>query len=470
MFDNLGVRGNKTALVSEEGKVFSYEELAFLSDLSVAKIKQGSLCFLVCENSPEAIIYYVGLVRNRIATLLIPNETSESKLTKLILAYSPNYVISNLKSKPLEQNFKAIDNFEKYSIFESNNVIHHPVLPNTAVCLSTSGSTGSPKFVKLSLNNLESNTKAIIKALNIEESQSTITTMPMSYSYGLSVINTSLAVGGVLVVNSKQVTCRDFWDQVKEHSVNTLSGVPYIYEQLSRLSADFLGRTKIKTFTQAGGKLKKEIRQHFIRICEETGINFYVMYGQTEATARISVLPAADFARFKDAIGFAVPGGELTVIDQSGIKIESPGVIGELYYTGPNVFQGYVSDRSDLYSSSLSSCKLKTGDLGYFDSEGRFYISGRIKRIAKIHGNRINLEEVENFLMEREVEAYCVEFLEKLIVVTTSKEVTLEVRRQIIEYLEINSQLISFTQIPSIPRGDSGKVDYSSIIEFLGGV
>jgi acyl-CoA synthetase (AMP-forming)/AMP-acid ligase II len=470
LFDHLGVRGSKTALVSEEGKVFSYAELAFLSDLSVAKIEQGSLCFLVCENSPEAIIYYVGLVRKSIATLLIPIDTSESKLNKLILAYSPNYVISNLRTKPLDQNFKAIDTFEKYSLFKSKNIIDHPILPNTAVCLTTSGSTGSPKFVKLSLNNLQSNTKAIIKALNIEESQSTITTMPMSYSYGLSVINTSLAVGGVLVVNSKQVTCKDFWDQVKEHSVNTLSGVPYIYEQLSRLSADFLGRTKIKTFTQAGGKLKKETRQHFIRICEETGISFYVMYGQTEATARISVLPAADFAGFQDAIGFAVPGGELTLIDQLGIKIDSPGVIGELCYKGPNVFQGYAFDRSDLNSSNLSSYKLKTGDLGYFDPEGRFYISGRIKRIAKILGHRINLEEIENFLIERGVEAYCVEFLEKLIVVTTNKEVTLEVRRQIIEYLEINPQLISFKQVPSIPRGDSGKVDYSSIIEFLGGL
>ncbi len=470
MFDNLGVWGSKTALVSEEGKIFSYEELAFLSDLSVTKIRKGSLCFLVCENSPESIVYYVGLIRNSIATVLIPAHTSESKLTKLILAYSPNYIISNLKTKPLDTGFRAVGGFGKYSILENNNVIHSPVSPNTAVCLATSGSTGSPKFVKLSLNNLQANTKSIIKALNIDESQSTITTMPMSYSYGLSVINTSLAVGGVLIVNSKQVTCKDFWNQVKEHSVNTLSGVPYIYEQLSRLSVDFLYKTKIKKFTQAGGKLKKEIRQHFMRICQETGISFYVMYGQTEATARISVLPAADFAGFPDAIGFAVPGGELTLIDQLGVKIDSPGVIGELCYTGPNVFQGYAFDRSDLDSLNLSPRKLKTGDLGYFDSERRFYISGRVKKIAKILGYRINLEEVESFLIERGVEAYCVEFREKLIIVTTNKEVSLEVKRQVIEYLEINSQLISFTQIPSIPRGDSGKVDYSSIIEFLGGV
>jgi acyl-CoA synthetase (AMP-forming)/AMP-acid ligase II len=222
-------------------------------------------------------------------------------------------------------------------------------------------------------------------------------------------------------------------------------------------------------FTQAGGKLKREIRQHFSKICRETGIRFYVMYGQTEATARIAVLPPDDFAEFDNAIGFVVPGGKLTIVDEQENQIRSPGIIGELCYEGPNVFQGYATNRSDLNLPNSSPIILKTGDLGFFDSDARFFISGRIKRIAKILGIRVNLEEVESFLATAGFEAYCIEYFGKLFVVTVTREVSQEVKAELFAYLGMNSQLISFLQIHSIPRMDSGKVDYPSILEFLGG-
>lgn len=469
MFDNLETRGGKTALVSEEGKTYSYEELSVLSSTCLVGIRQGSLCFLICENIPEAIIFYVGLIRNQITTMLIPGDLSESKIESMILTYSPDYVISNIQSKPSDSNFQAIGYFNKYAVYENKGPTSSPVSSHVALCLTTSGSTGSPKFVKLSLDNLQSNTYSIIKALDIEETQRTITTMPMSYSYGLSVINTSIDAGGTLVVNSRPVTSKEFWNLVIRENVNTLSGVPYIYEQLSRVSVDFLCRTRIMKLTQAGGKLKREIRQHFSKICKETGIRFYVMYGQTEATARIAVLPPDDFAEFDNAIGFVVPGGKLTIVDEQENQIRSPGIIGELCYEGPNVFQGYATNRSDLNLPNSSPIILKTGDLGFFDSDARFFISGRIKRIAKILGIRVNLEEVESFLATAGFEAYCIEYFGKLFVVTVTREVSQEVKAELFAYLGMNSQLISFLQIDSIPRMDSGKVDYPSILEFLGG-
>ena len=468
MFEHLEKHGETIALISEQNESYSYGQLAELSTDCVRKLKSGTVCLLICDLSPETIIFYIGLVRKRITAVMIPESTSEDKLKELIASYSPNYIISNFKLNSIDQKFSVLDTYKNFPIYENPLEKSDLSLQKIAICLSTSGSTGSPKFVKLSRTNLDSNTKSIITALNITKEQITITTMPIHYSYGLSVLNTSLEVGAQLVVTSKQVTSKDFWQLVIDHKVNTLSGVPYIYEQLMRMSTEFLSRTEIKKFTQAGGKLNKLVHEHFIRICSDLEISFYRMYGQTEATARISVLPSDEFAKYEDSIGFAIPGGKLTLIDDVGENIVMPGRIGEICYEGPNVFLGYATNRAQLVTNGTFAPRLKTGDVGYFDTEGRFYVSGRLKRIAKLLGNRINLAEVEDYLLKSGFEAVCVEHDAKLNVVYPADQKSVEPKDLLLGYLKINPQLVSFKMISSIPRLTSGKVDYSSIIQFLG--
>lgn len=468
MFENFYSQGDRVALISEQGQRYYYKDLDTISLSCLSKLEPKSVCLLICNLSDTAIIYYIGLIRRRITTILIDANLDQKKIEKIISNYSPNYIISPSTSNTMPTEFEIIDCLDDFSVYHNKSEKHHSSLQDTSLCLTTSGSTGSAKFVKLSLGNIESNTESIIRSVGINQNQITITTLPMNYSYGLSVINTSLEAGGMLVMNTSQVTSKEFWRRITEYRVNTLSGVPYIYEQLSRLTPEFLNRTEVRKFTQAGGKLNKPVREHFKRIVKETGISFYVMYGQTEATARIAVLPPEDFNDFENAIGFAIPGGKLTVCDESGNRIKTPGTIGEICFKGPNVFQGYATNRRDLIKNQPKVPILKTGDLGYFDGKGRFYITGRIKRITKLLGKRIDLEEVEHFLLEKGIETICVEHQNRLFVVSTLAEIPPEIQACLLEYLKISPLLVTFESIPEIPRLPSGKVDYSSVINSFG--
>jgi long-subunit acyl-CoA synthetase (AMP-forming) len=464
VFEKFSTWGERVALVSEQGRKFSYKDLAESSISYLDKIKPHSVCILFCDLSESAVIFYVGLIRKKITTILIDANQDSRIIKKYISTYSPNYIIAPLKFSEILTPFEVIANRGDFYIYQNQSELHDPGLQRTAICLSTSGSTGTVKFVKLSLKNIESNTQAIIRALDINQNQITITTMPMNYSYGLSVINTSLEAGGTLVLNTSQVTSKEFWRKIREQKINTISGVPYIYEQFSRVSPEFLAKTSISKLTQAGGKLTKPVRDHFRMIAREAEIKFYVMYGQTEATARMAVLPPEDFDQFDDAIGFAIPGGELTVRDDSGVRVENPGIIGEIYFEGPNVFQGYATGRVDLIVSQEPNTLLKTGDLGYFDAQGRLYISGRLKRIAKLLGNRINLEEIEHLLREQGFETICIEYQDKLGVISLVGELPNETKNYLFEYLKINPGLVIFKSTRQIPRLLSGKIDYPSLI------
>jgi acyl-CoA synthetase (AMP-forming)/AMP-acid ligase II len=468
LFENFASLGGHTALVSELGQAYSYKELDAISISRLSKLESESVCILICNLSDTAVIYYIGLIRKRVTTILVDENLGWHKLENIISLYSPNYVISSLTPSLMPDDFEVIERLDEFNIYENKSERHNSGLRDTSLCLTTSGSTGGAKFVKLSIQNIESNTKSIVKAVGINENQITITTMPMHYSYGLSVINTSLETGGTLIMNTSQVTSKEFWHKISDHEVNTISGVPYIYEQLSRLTAEFLNKTKIRKFTQAGGKLNKPVREHFKKIVGETGISFYVMYGQTEATARMAVLPPEDFIDFENAIGFAVPGGTLTVRDELGDVIQTSGTVGEICYEGPNVFQGYATNRESLIENQRHETILQSGDLGYFDNEGRFYITGRLKRIAKLLGVRINLEEVEHYLLEQGIETVCVEHRDKLHVVSTLTEIPVEIQSNLLNYLAVSPVLVNFNSIPIIPRLSSGKVDYVSVINSFG--
>ena len=252
MFENFTSMGERVAIVSERGQKYCYKDLANISLSRLSKLESKSVCLLICNLSANAIIYYIGVIRKRITTILVDANLDQQKIEKIISQFSPNYIISPVTSSIMRGEFEIIDRLEDFIIYQNKSENYDSSLQDTSLCLTTSGSTGSAKFVKLSLGNIASNTESIIRAVGINQNQITITTMPMNYSYGLSVINTSLEAGGMLIVNTSQVTSKEFWHKITEHKVDTLSGVPYIYEQLSRLSPEFLNKTKVRKFTQAG--------------------------------------------------------------------------------------------------------------------------------------------------------------------------------------------------------------------------
>ncbi|MGW6493906.1 AMP-binding protein [Nonomuraea angiospora] len=254
--------------------------------------------------------------------------------------------------------------------------------PDLAVLLATSGSTGNPKLVRLSRQAVLANATAIATALAIVPDEIAPTSLPLHYSYGLSVLNSHLVAGATVMLTEAGLLERSFWTHLDAHRCTSLAAVPYQYEMLRRLRYDRSEHPALATLTQAGGRLGQDLVQEFAGQADR----FFVMYGQTEATARIAVLPPDRLADKPGSAGPAIPGGRLSVDE------------GEVVYHGPNVMMGYAETAADLARGDDLGGVLRTGDLGRLDSEGFLYLTGRLKRIAKIFGVRVNLDDVERLL------------------------------------------------------------------------
>ncbi|RYI97112.1 MAG: AMP-dependent synthetase, partial [Actinomycetales bacterium] len=214
-----------------------------------------------------------------------------------------------------------------------------PVLhPDLRLLLSTSGSTGSPKLVRLSRENLTSNAHAIADYLDLHGDDRAITSLPLHYCYGLSVLHSHLVRGAGVVLTDLSVVDECFWDLCRRARVTTLSGVPYTFELLHRSGFAEREPGSLRRVTQAGGRLRPEAVREYADTCATRGIDFFVMYGQTEATARMAYLPPALAAAHPDAAGIAIPGGHLRIDSVP----DQPADVGEVVYSGPNVMLGYA--------------------------------------------------------------------------------------------------------------------------------
>ncbi|UGS38688.1 AMP-binding protein [Capillimicrobium parvum] len=250
--------------------------------------------------------------------------------------------------------------------------------PDLRVLLSTSGSTGSPKLVRLTARNVLSNAEAIAEYLGIDSGERAIGSLPIPYSYGMSVLHSHLYAGASIAFTPHSVIRPEFWEDVRRHEVTSFAGVPYAYAMLERIGMRDMDLPSLRCMTQAGGRLDPEVA---LRYAART--RFFVMYGQTEASPRIAYVPPERLAEKAGSIGIAIPGGRLRVDD------------GEIVYEGPNVMLGYAETRADLARGDDLGGVLATGDLGHADDDGFFYVTGRLKRIAKVYGQRVNLDEVE---------------------------------------------------------------------------
>ncbi|WP_416145576.1 AMP-binding protein [Planococcus koreensis] len=306
------------------------------------------------------------------------------------------------------------------------------------------------------------NAESIAQYLGIEADDKPITTLPMNYSYGLSIINSHFVCGAAIIVTDTSILKKEFWDLCKEQGATTFGGVPFVYEMLDRLKFEAFDLPSLKKLTQAGGKLSSSLSGKFAEVCGRKGIQFFTMYGQTEATARMSYLPHEKNLDKAGSIGIAIPGGELMLQDDKGQKITAPHVIGELIYKGANVSLGYAESTGDLSKKDENNGMLHTGDLAYFDEDGYFFITGRLKRIVKVAGNRISLDEVEGLLQEHGHECVCAGTDDRLSIYTV-KEDRLQIKKLMKEKLNLKG--LEIMRIEEIPRNPFGKILYSELPE-----
>ena len=330
-----------------------------------------------------------------------------------------------------------------------NSEIH----PSLGLLLSTSGSTGSPKFVRLTSTSLQANASSIAQYLELTAAERPVTSLPMAYSYGLSVINSHLLIGASLVLTEHGVLRREFWDSVDRYSCTSFSGVPYTYQMLLQTGLLKKRGASIRTFTQAGGHLSEPLVRQMQELANGRGARFFVMYGQTEATARISYVPFGTLASKAGSIGVAVPNGSLH-LDSAG----------ELVYSGPNVMMGYAESRTDLAKGDELLGLLKTGDLARKDEDGYFYITGRSKRFLKMFGKRFNLDEVEQILQRQlEVPVACFGRDDFLQVAMEGNGDVDSAASRLREMFGLPKDAVSIVTMRRLPRTSNGKLDYPAL-------
>lgn len=462
-FNDVDVYREAVAVITEDSEQIPYEQFLFIADEIKRHVHERSLVFCICDNNIESVAGYIGFLRGGIVPLLINVHINKEALKNLLRLYLPRYVWLPKSMNGDMSVCEAVHSYGNYVLLKTSFTSSYSLHDDLALLLTTSGSTGSPKFVRQSYKNIISNANSISEYLKMNEKDRYITTMPMSYTYGLSIINSSLLKGASICLTNKTLMDRKFWQLLKEHSIASFGGVPYIYEMLKKLRFSRMDLPSLTTLTQAGGKLGKELSLEFATICRDKGIRFFVMYGQTEATARMSYLPPEYAISKPGSIGVAIPGGRLSLQDENGNTITQSETIGELIYEGDNVTMGYSNDCNDLCKGDENKGILKTGDIAKRDSDGFYYIVGRGRRFLKIFGNRVNLDEMERMLKIAGYECACDGTDDRMRIFITLKDSPEEVKHYIIENTGINQFGFTVICVPEIPRNNSGKVLYSAL-------
>jgi long-chain acyl-CoA synthetase len=428
-------------------------------------LEARSLIFCVGQNDLPSLVSYLAALRRSLVPVLLPGNLATDALAQLVETYRPRYLVHNRNEldlpgwgAPLWQDRGAV-------LLERKGHQPYPLHDDLALLLTTSGSTGSPKLVRLSRRNLLANADSIAQYLGLDSQERAITSLPMHYSYGLSVVNSHLRVGASLVLTDRSLMDPHFWSLLRTQQVTSLSGVPYHYDMLLKLRLERLDLGHVRTLTQAGGRLTPEKIRQVQKVCASKGMRFITMYGQTEATARIAYLPAELTADKAGSIGTAIPDGQLWLEDEAQKLISTPDLTGEMVYRGPNVSMGYAESWRDLVLGDERGGVLRTGDLAQRDKDGHFWIVGRKSRVIKLYGNRVALDAVEALLQAEGLECAATGDDTQLVVgvsgVTPSAAAAL--RQSLALRLGIHPVAIRVLGLPALPRLDSGKVDYPAL-------
>lgn len=453
------------ALVLESGRQVTYAELRHDVTQRKAAFTGPGVLFCLCNNDYPSLLTYLAALEAKVVPLLLPGTLQPTVLGNLVATYAPRYLFHPRGDLHFETYGKVILHHDDYRLMcrgEDEGDGMHPAL---ALLLATSGSTGSPKLVRLSSKNILANADSIIDYLGITVAERAITSLPMHYSYGLSVINTHLRAGASLVLTGRSLMDPEFWRLIQRHEATGFSGVPYTYEMLLKLRIERLQMPSITTMTQAGGRLSPDKTRAVADACTQRGIRFFTMYGQTEATARMAYVPCERARDKAGCIGISIPGGRLWLEDGEGNRIDQPGVVGQLVYAGPNVSLGYATSRSDLMSGDSNGGTLHTGDLASFDEEGYFSVCGRLNRFVKIFGVRISLDSVERCLAERGLNCAATGSDDRLQIFLAGNDNadTEAARISVAEMLGLNKAGIAVTAVASLPLLETGKIDYQRL-------
>lgn len=450
------------AVIDSAGRELRYGDLVEFSRDIKRLIPDRSIVFVLAENNVGGIAWSIGLINAGIVPLLLNLHTDKKLFEDLFDLYEPGYLCVP-KDSAQKYGFESREDRFGYSLLETGNK-NYSLHEELSHLLPTSGSTGSPKLVRHSYENVEASALNISTFFQLKKNDKPLLVLPLYYTMGLSVVFSHLYVGATILATDLSMTQREFWTFLKEQKATSFTGVPYSFEILRLMRFFRMDLPDLELLTQGGGKLSRELNLQFVEYAQKTGKRWIATYGQTEGTARMAYLDP-EFALSKcGSIGKAVPNGELFLVDTEGNVIEKNNQEGELCYRGKNVTLGYALSKRDLALGNERNGFLKTGDLAYRDNDGFYYIVGRTGRFLKLFGMRVGLDECEHIIKSRfPIECACVGTDEKMQVYITESEYREQVKEELVDKTKIVASAFEVKVIPVIPKSDVGKILYSKL-------
>ena len=274
---NLERYKDNTALIDENGKRLTYGQMEDEADKLAGVIGKRCLVFSLCRNEIGSVVGYVGFLNNQIVPVQLNSHLEKTLLENLMATYKPSFlwVPNDLVSDFNE--FHVFYSAFDYSLVKTDYGIEYPLYDELGLLVTTSGSTGSPKLVRQSYLNIYDNAQSIAEYLKLDETERPITTLPMNYVYGMSILNSHFLVGATVLLTEKGIMQKEFWGFFKEYGATSFGGVPYTYEMLDKLRFYRMQLPSLRTMTQAGGKIIPELHEKFARYAEDNGKSCVVM-------------------------------------------------------------------------------------------------------------------------------------------------------------------------------------------------
>lgn len=460
--------GNEPALIDDKGDNLSYRELGeFCKDIASLNLDR-SLFMMFCENTIGALSCYYAFLNNGFPLMLLSSGLSSEMKDNLMKVYRPGFMILPEEQRKEYPFMKEVWKAKDYVVLKTNYDERYPIYSELALLLTTSGSTGSVKFVRQTFENTIFNAKMLSEILGMTSEERTVTSLPMYYTYGLSLINATFLVGGTMMVTKRSFMEEDFWDFVEDKKVTGFHGVATTYDMLEKIGIFEEEFPDLKLLTQAGSRLSNETQNYLGDYADKYGKRFVIMYGLCETTAEITYLPQEHCLEKIGSVGITTPGGKMYLADDEGNEINEPDREGQIIYEGPNVTMGYALSGEDLCKEDEWHGKVQTGDMARRDPDGYYYITGRIKRYIKIAGNRISLDEIDEKIMEAlHIFSVSSGTDDDLVVFVTGEEEKEAVSQFIKKALPVARTCLMVKQIDEFPKNEAGKIMYGELKKLL---
>ncbi len=496
---------DKIALIHEEVRA-TYSQINANANrlarwFSIHGVSIGDRIVILLENSLQYVESYYGVLKAGGIAVPLSTDLKPDGLKYLISKLEPKFIISSSKFERLLK-AASLENvgLEAYilkgpklkwssepcpvvlwedvlEIEDSSNLDISIDNSDLASIIFTSGSTGAPKGVMLTHHNIVSNTLSICKGLHLSDKDIQMVVLPFFYVMGKSLLNTHVAVGGTVVINNKFAFPATVIKQMVEEQVTGFSGVPSTYAYLLHRSPLEQYRHQLQSLrycSQAGGHMVRQVKEALRDVLPEH-TDIYIMYGATEASARLTCLDPKMFKKKIGSIGKPISDITIKIIDGSGQEISDSGT-GELVASGPNIMRGYWKD-TEATSQILDNLGYHTGDHGYRDKDGYYYITGRKDDLLKVGGHRINLMEIEDAIMETELvlESVVIGVPDsllghKLIAFVSPKNENLT-RNQLVGRCSLKLPKFKLPEevvfISSLPKNTNGKIDKPSCLKLI---